>query len=423
MNKTANDSQIVVDNDSQLESNEIEFPDGGQGWLQVVSAFMTTFMVMGHMMCFGIYQQSYRLDPLFDNLPTSSISLVGGLAAGMVPLFGIFAGLLSDKYGYNRIQFTGGIGYLLALLTASFATMYWQIVLSYLLFGISCCIAYFPAMAIVSHWFKKRIGLAMGITVSGTGIGGFVLSPVIRVIINELGWRWTLRIIAVTGSIVILVSSMVLKTRLPRVSRKTLDIKALVKTSVFIRFYMSGMFGYISYTIPYYFLPMYASQYGMTTTQGALLVGIMNGASAIGRVVMGSLGDRFGQGLMLTVCLFIASFCTFVIWPLSTTFAPLVIFAVAYGISAGATSSLAFSAVSSFFGRSHIASIMGLVGTSAAIGNLFGPSSFSLINDAMTPTGEVSNFLPGIILCGGSLFIGSCLMLSLLFVKRQDHVV
>ena len=399
-----------------------DYPEGGQGWIQVASAFLTLFIAMGHMMCFGVYQQAYRVDPLFDNLPTSSISLVGSLTSGMIPLFGFFAGRLADQYGYGRVQFFGGVTYALALIAASFATSYWQIVLTHgLLFGISCSFSYFPAMAIVSHWFKKRIGLATGITVSGTGVGGFVLSPVIRVIINELGWRWALRIVGLVGGFLVIMSSMLLKTRLAPSGSKPFQVGSLFKNSVFVRFYLSSVFNCFGFLIPFYFMPLYATRNGLTPVQGALLVSIMNGTSAIGRIVMGILADYFGQGIMLTLCLYTASLSTLLLWPFSSSLAPLIVYSVIYGLAAGGTNSLAFSAISTYFGQTNIASVIGVVGTSAAIGNLFGPSSFALINDAFTPSGDNMNFLPGMMLAGGCVFVGSCLMLSLLFIKKNPQ--
>ena len=52
---------------------------------------------------------------------------------------------------------------------------------------------YIPAIVSVSEHFSKRQSLAMGICVCGTGVGTFLLAPAELTLINNYGWRWTLR--------------------------------------------------------------------------------------------------------------------------------------------------------------------------------------------------------------------------------------
>ena len=44
---------------------------------------------------------------------------------------------------------------------------------------------------IIVNWFKKSRGLALSIMISGIGLGGFILSPVIANLIMNFGWRQT----------------------------------------------------------------------------------------------------------------------------------------------------------------------------------------------------------------------------------------
>ena len=44
------------------------------------------------------------------------------------------------------------------------------------------------------EWFKKKRGLAVGITLSGIGIGGLILSNIASAAIASVGYQWTLRI-------------------------------------------------------------------------------------------------------------------------------------------------------------------------------------------------------------------------------------
>ena len=46
--------------------------------------------------------------------------------------------------------------------------------------GIGFGFMYLPAMTIIDHWFSSNMGLATGIAAAGSGVGQFVLSPLIE---------------------------------------------------------------------------------------------------------------------------------------------------------------------------------------------------------------------------------------------------
>lgn len=46
-----------------------------------------------------------------------------------------------------------------------------------------------PAIVIVGFYFDKKRAFATGIAVCGSGIGGFVLAPTVRLFISKYGWR------------------------------------------------------------------------------------------------------------------------------------------------------------------------------------------------------------------------------------------
>src|SRR5581483_10344695 len=46
-----------------------------------------------------------------------------------------------------------------------------------------------PASLVLANWFDARRGLAMGIAISGTTVGGMVMTLVASSVILKLGWR------------------------------------------------------------------------------------------------------------------------------------------------------------------------------------------------------------------------------------------
>lgn len=61
--------------------------------------------------------------------------------------------------------------------------------------GLGFALCYSPAIAMVDKYFSRRKALAYGIAMSGSGIGTFVLAPVVQLLIEQFSWRGALLIL------------------------------------------------------------------------------------------------------------------------------------------------------------------------------------------------------------------------------------
>ena len=55
--------------------------------------------------------------------------------------------------------------------------------------GVGFGMMYLPAIVIVGFYFDRRRSLATGISVCGSGIGGFVVPPLLEHLIRNYGWK------------------------------------------------------------------------------------------------------------------------------------------------------------------------------------------------------------------------------------------
>ena len=86
-----------------------------------------------------------------------------------------FASSWTKTSGARNVTLAGGIILGLSNVLASFGQQLWLFILTEgLLLGIGTCLSYTPAFTVSPGWFAARLGLAMGIILSGTGIGGVV---------------------------------------------------------------------------------------------------------------------------------------------------------------------------------------------------------------------------------------------------------
>ena len=106
-------------------------------------------------------------------------------------LLGPLQGWLIDKFG-PRVMVRGGmvlfgLGFIMFSRLDSVLDYY----LAFLLMALGSSVGGFLTVAAtVVNWFEKRRGVAMGIAMSGFGIGG-LLVPAIAWSLTELGWRQT----------------------------------------------------------------------------------------------------------------------------------------------------------------------------------------------------------------------------------------
>jgi MFS family permease len=106
-------------------------------------------------------------------------------------LCGPFIGLLLDRFGARRILLVGVVFFAAATAMQSFMTAW--IIGIYLLFalrGFGSVGLAIPAFAfVVTRWFDKERGLALGIAMSGVGLGTAIIPPIVAYLIGAYGWR------------------------------------------------------------------------------------------------------------------------------------------------------------------------------------------------------------------------------------------
>ena len=128
------------------------------------------------------------------------------LFSAAVSISSPFIGALADKYPARRL-FTAGLAGLAAfcfLMSAVNATwQIWALYGSLFPLALGLC-ALSTANAVVSRWFVRRNGLALGITALGAAIGGVLLPPIIAEVMPAIGWRGVWRIGGFVTAFVIL---------------------------------------------------------------------------------------------------------------------------------------------------------------------------------------------------------------------------
>ncbi len=135
-------------------------------------------------------------------------TLEGGLEGPII-------GYLVDRIGGRMMVLIGvilgGAGYLLMATTNSYE-LFLVVFLGLVSLGVSA--PHHGLFATINQWFRRRLGLAMSLAISGSAIGGFMITPMVAWIVLNEGWR----LAAVFSGVVLLVLGLplVLMVRNPK---------------------------------------------------------------------------------------------------------------------------------------------------------------------------------------------------------------
>lgn len=127
-----------------------------------------------------------------------------------------FAGRLIHRFGGRRVISLGALITCIGYILLSQMNSLWQYYLGYIFIGFGVA-STGPVITtlIVSNWFSRRRGMAIGILSMGAGTAGMVLTPLVIVyLLPNLGWSNSyLTFAAITGGIVIPLALLVIRTR------------------------------------------------------------------------------------------------------------------------------------------------------------------------------------------------------------------
>lgn len=131
---------------------------------------------------------------------------------------------------------------------ASLATKYYQFILSQgLCSGIGTAMLFYPSVSCTMTWFREKRGVAVGLAAAGSGIGGIIFPLIVREMIHDVGFGWTMRTCGFLILFLGAVASLTTTSRLPPTPKKATldDIKACFRDVVYCLVTAAGATGFI----------------------------------------------------------------------------------------------------------------------------------------------------------------------------------
>ncbi|ESK86398.1 mfs monocarboxylate transporter [Moniliophthora roreri MCA 2997] len=172
------------------------------------------------------------------------------------------------------------------------------------------------------------------------------------------------------------------RTRVP--SRRMYGERAWLRYMTFWVMMTANILQGFGYFVPIVWLPIFATALRINATNASITLAMLNGGSVIGRLALDYLADKFNPWALAPSTMLFTFVSTFILWAvLSYTFAGLIAFGVAYGLSAGGWSSLWTGLIHGVGATQgdpiHSTTILGYLMFSTSIGNILStPISIAL---------------------------------------------
>ena len=369
-----------------------------RGWLIVASLFIVLLLVFG-----GGYNTVAVFVPAllraFPGWSRAEVALLPSVLALSAGLSVLPIGWLLDRVEARVVMAFGAVASGSAFLIASQANSLLPMMAAYLLLGVGISAAtVLPASLVLANWFEARRGLAMGISISGTTVGGTVMTLVASSMILGRGWR-TAYIALGLPMIVIVVPllALTIRSRPPGAAKLSVaegaerlegfeTLEALRARSFWMIVIANLCFGLAAAgTVAH--MVAYLEGVGYKPGNAALAMSVFFGCAAMGKVAMGYVADRISARLALAADFAITGLAFVMVFGAAHLMV-LAVFAVVFGVAAAAPLVLLPLLVAESLGRRRYGVLGALTGLAGTLGATVGPVVAGRIFDM---TGSYTN--------------------------------
>jgi sugar phosphate permease len=350
------------------------------------TGFLSLFSIVG----IAFYGLPFFYDFWLEDFGWSRARVTSGNAVGkiLLVLFAFLAGWIVDRVGPRRVMLVGILLGGTALIGLSRMTSLW---LFYFFYFINA-LAYMaggplPNQVLISRWFDKSRGKAMGIAYIGIGVGGMLVPLLANWLNQSFGWHNALMIL---GFLMIALAFPMIwfikdhpdagtadtgsrKTKLPLIQiLKKRNVYLLVAGSMFSIAAVSGTSQHLKL--------FFSLDLGFTQTQSASIMSLVLASSIIGRLMMGWLADKLPKKYVMILIFTLVS-CSIPLLYAGSLHGVIYVFAVVFGIALGGDYMIIPLMAAELFGIRILGKIMGIVISADVLGEALAPVLVGWLRD------------------------------------------
>jgi len=331
----------------------------------IITAFFSLLAIVG----FALYGLPLFYNSYIDEFGWSRKIVASGNAYAKImvaPLFGFLAGWIVDKYGPRKMLITGALMTLFAFLGLSMMKSLSVFYLSYVFIALGYVFGGpLPCQVLISRWFTKNRGKAMGIAYLGIGTGFTIVPQLVALLERKLEWNMALvalgiLIVLISLPLALFVKDSPSKTDKVKPPEPAVPIKTILKNPWFYLLAFGSMCSIGAVGGINQHLKLYLKDMQMNEASIANIISLVAFMSLGGRVIMGWLADIFPRKyVMILIYLLVGGSIPLLLIP--DFQGRLTIFAVIFGLGLGGDYMIIPLIAGDLFGVRTLGRVMGIV--------------------------------------------------------------
>jgi len=295
-----------------------------------------------------------------------------------------FVSSLFDRFSARLFMIAGGLITIVGLMAYRSMETLTHLIIIYIVLALSqVCAGQVPTILVVTRWFRRHRGIAIGITLTGTSVGGAIFPLVFRYVMANGEWRDAVTVFIVICGIMMLPAYIFLirsrpedkglppevdaveirnEVSKPKISEGPTLKEALRNPAFYILalttgalwFTMNGM-----YQNQVFFI---SEELGLSTGTYALIYSAIFWFAIVGKILFGRLGDRYDKILIMcfvVVLLIIGRI--FLRLSSADNLRILYSYAAVFGLGFGGTFAMIQLVIAEFFAGRSFGKILGIL--------------------------------------------------------------
>jgi len=368
------------------------------------TAFVILFWIVG----VSVWGLPFFYDFMVQQFGWTRAQVTSGNALSKLivgPIFGYLAGWIIDRFGPRSMMMVGILMAAAALVGLGWAS---QLSVFYIFYFFNAlgyvCGGPLPNQVLLTQWFDRSRGMAMGFAYLGIGVGGAAVPWISHVLVHRFGWQTALQILGLMLVVICLPLAFLVKepskAAPSSATNSALNPKAAFGKVSFYLLTVGSMCSIAAVSGTQQNLKLYLSlDRHFTQSDAAGVLSLVLGFSIAGRLLMGWLADRFSKKyVMLLTYLFVAGGIPLLF--LGSSRALLWLSAAVFGIGLGGDYMIIPLMTAEIFGVEILGRLLGVILTAGGIADAAAPWAVGKLRDVTGSYNSACFALVGVALLG-----------------------